>query len=149
MVVSKSSDGYSETTSDRTENKDSAPKTARDNSSKRKSKTTRPAAEFNPLKDAIVLAFGWKLENMTTQSWGKVDKAAAELYDVGRRAEDVPALYRYCQRRYDTFGPNALAGAVPEVAKLQIVKTLAFETPPAEPADVTAEYYNFAGVVND
>lgn len=83
-------------------------------SSKRK---TRPAAEFNPLKDAIVLAFDWKWDTMTKEEKGKVQGAAASLYDAGRRAEDIPHIYKYCKGKFTAFGPNALAAHQSEAMK--------------------------------
>lgn len=78
---------------------------------------TRPASEFNPLKDAIALAFGWKWETMTGNEKGMIQKSAAQLYDAGRRADDIPGIYTYCKKRFDNFTPMALANHQSEVAK--------------------------------
>jgi hypothetical protein len=110
-------------------------------------KPRRAAAEFNPLKDAIVAAFGWAWDTMSGLEQGRVQKTAAQLFDAGRRAEDVPALYAYCKKNYTHFGPNALAGAVSEVAKRQAV-TKVLTMPVEVPLPESSDYFNIAGVVS-
>lgn len=77
---------------------------------------SRPALELNPIKDAIVNAFGWSWEKMSKTEKGRVQKAAAELFDANQRAGNIPALYACCKGKYEQFGPNALCGVVSEVA---------------------------------
>lgn len=113
----------------------------------KKSRTRRPAAELNPIKDAIVAAFGWSWETMTKGEKGKVQAAARDLYDAGRTAEDIPALHTYCKKNYTHFGPTALCNAASEVAKKQAalkVLMMPTEVTLPEPSD----YFNIAGVVS-
>jgi len=69
---------------------------------------TIPAATINPMKDALVAAFGWAWETMTKAEKGQIQSAARELCLVKVGPERVPALYAYCQRMFDHFGPMAL-----------------------------------------
>lgn len=84
-------------------------------------KETRPALEFNPLKNAIAAAFGWNWPGsgikpeMTKSETGLIQAAAAELYDAGIKPEDIPALYGYCQQNFTHFKPKALCGVVSTV----------------------------------
>lgn len=82
----------------------------------RKAKTT-PAKQMNPMKDAIVSAFGWKWESMSGREKGIVQKAAKELCEVGLEPDDIPSLYAYCKRQFTNFKPLALSGNVSEWRK--------------------------------
>lgn len=134
-------------TENRTENKDLALTSAKPKQS-RKRKETRPAELFNPLKDAIVLAFGWNIDDVPKGKWGQINKAAADLYDVGVTPAEVPALHTYCKKNHTRFGPNALPGAVPDVRKAKRVLYIPPVEPEYIPPDLTAQYYNYAGVTN-
>lgn len=114
-------------------------------------KDTRPVKEFNALKDAIVMAFGWKVEDIVPGVWGKINKAAAELYDVNVTPEEVPALHAYCKKVHSSFGPNALPGAVANVRK---VERVAYNPPAFDTSDADDDYEpdtswaNLTGVKN-
>lgn len=86
-------------------------RTRASSSGAKKSKTI-PAAVINPMKNAIVLAFGWDPETMNDDEWGKVQKAAKGLCQSGIKPEEVPSLFAFCEKEFDQFGPNALAGNV-------------------------------------
>lgn len=94
---------------------------------------TRPAIEFNPLKDAIVLAFGWSWKTMTRSEVGKVQATARDLYDAGIRAFDIPSLHKYCSKHRTNFGPNALCGIVSEWRKTAPPPKVAPKGSPAQP----------------
>jgi len=71
-----------------------------------------PSALMTPMKNAIAAAFGWSWEGDTPMSEdevGLIQKAARSLCKAKYAPEGIPALYAFCQRKYDTFGPMALA----------------------------------------
>ena len=69
-----------------------------------------PALQMNPMKDAIVAAFGWQPEKMTQYEWGKVQKTAKELCIAGFEPERVASFYAWCKAKFSkSFGPLALA----------------------------------------
>lgn len=73
-------------------------------------KTVRiPAAQMNPMKDAIVAAFKWSWDAMTSSAKGMVQSAAKQLCEVGYKPEDIPKIYTYCQKEFENFTPMALA----------------------------------------
>lgn len=87
------------------------------NASASKKPAPRPAAMLNPIKDAIVEAFGWSWETIGGQS-GAVQKAAAGIYDAGLTGAGVPLLYKECVRRgWSDFSPLALLKVIPDVLK--------------------------------
>lgn len=80
-------------------------------------KLSTPASLMNPMKNAIVAAFGYDWKKMTKQETGKIQAAAKSLCDVGLDPADVPKLYAYCQSRFTHFTPVALASNVSEWRK--------------------------------
>lgn len=81
-------------------------------------KKTIPAAEINPMKDAIVTAFGWDWKTMTKSEGGLVNRAAWELCDAGRKPEHVKVIYDWCKRQgWAGFKPTALPGAASDALK--------------------------------
>lgn len=80
--------------------------------------STIPAAQMNPMKDAIVAVFKWDWERMTDNEIGTVQTAAKQLCKAGRTPEDVPIIYRYCVKKgWEGFKPTALTGAASEALK--------------------------------
>lgn len=120
-------------------NQNLAPKNGA-NGAKRK---TRSAAQFNPLKDAIVLAFGWSWETMSKEEKGKVQSAAASLYDVGITPSDIPHIYTYCKAKFTSFGPTALAAHQSEAmkSKRQIAPVAATPDEEAPKPSIYGGYY--------
>lgn len=76
-----------------------------------------PAAEMNPMKDAIAAAFGYDWKTMTKTEKGLTQKTARELCLADVKPEQVAALYRYCAARFTTFKPGALSGNVSDWRK--------------------------------
>lgn len=114
------------------------------NSAKEKS---RPAAELNPIKDAIVAAFGWKWEAMTKSEKGMIQNAAAQLFDAGRKADDIPAIHAYC-KRFDNITPMVLVKHQSEVAKRAATPTLSpVSDEPAPKPSMYGGYFQPKGVV--
>jgi hypothetical protein len=71
-----------------------------------------PSALMTPMKNAIAAAFGWSWDGdtpMSEEEVGIIQKAARSLCKAKYTPEGIPALYAFCQRKYDTFGPMALA----------------------------------------
>jgi hypothetical protein len=58
---------------------------------------------------AICAAFGYDWDTVTKSKRGKVIAASSELREAGVTPEDVLGVYQYCQKKLETFGPNALA----------------------------------------
>jgi hypothetical protein len=71
-----------------------------------------PAAQMNPMKDAIVAAFTWDWETMTGPEKGLVQKTAKALVQAEITPEQISSLYRYCKNKFTDFGPGALANHV-------------------------------------
>jgi hypothetical protein len=67
-----------------------------------------PAAQMNPMKDAIAAAFGWDWDAMTSSEAGQIQKAARELCRAKATPDEVPRVYAYCAQNYEVFGPPAL-----------------------------------------
>lgn len=68
-----------------------------------------PSAIMNPMKDAIFAAFGyadWKA--LTKSEAGLIQSSAKELIDAGVTPSEVPALYKYCDGKFDNFTAKAL-----------------------------------------
>lgn len=81
-------------------------------------KQTIPATVINPMKDAIVAAFGWDWKTMTKSEGGLVNRAAWELCDAGRKPEHVKVIYNWCKAKgWEGFKPTALPGAASEALK--------------------------------
>ena len=71
-----------------------------------------PSTLMTPMKNAIAAAFGWSWDGdtpMSEEEVGIIQKAARSLCKAKYTPEGIPALYAFCQRKYDTFGPMALA----------------------------------------
>jgi hypothetical protein len=70
---------------------------------------TIPAALINPMKDALVKAFGWNSEKMTRGEWGLIQRTAKELCSTGFEAERIDSFYAWCNARFTKgFSPVAL-----------------------------------------
>lgn len=73
-------------------------------------RTTIPAAQMNPMKDAIVASFKWSWDAITKSAIGEIQQAAHELCEKGYKPEDIPKIYAYCcEQKWSHFGPMALA----------------------------------------
>ncbi len=75
---------------------------------KRKAEDRVPAAQMNPMKDAIAAAFGWDWDTMTSSEAGQIQKAARELCRAKATPDEVPRVYAYCAQNFEQFGPGAL-----------------------------------------
>jgi hypothetical protein len=75
---------------------------------KRSKAPTIPAAQMNPMKDAIVAAFKWGWDTMTDNEKGQVQQAARQLCLAQATPADISGLYTYCRERFDEFTPSAL-----------------------------------------
>lgn len=64
---------------------------------------------MTPMKNQIAEVFGWSWDRMTPEEIGIVQKAARSLCLAGVTPGYVPELHAYCAKRYETFGPMALA----------------------------------------
>lgn len=71
-------------------------------------KDTIPATLMNPMKDAIVAAFGWNAEKMTRAEWGKVQKVAKELCTVSFEVERIQSYYTWLKAKFKEFSPLAM-----------------------------------------
>lgn len=77
---------------------------------KKHKKTDRvPAAQMNPMKDAIATAFNWSWDTMTKSNKGTIQRAAKELCQAGATPEHIPFLYQFCKRNFDNISPMALS----------------------------------------
>lgn len=121
---------------------------------RRACRTAIPADVINPVKDAIVAAFGWGWETITKAAAGEIQSAARQLCLAGYTAADIPSIYQYC-RRFDNFGPMALAKHAHEWRKRQslIVNHNGVEPPPVPivPKDFKVFFKTgqFAGMYQD
>lgn len=71
---------------------------------------TIPAAQMNPMKDAIFAAFGHTDWNtLTSAEAGVIQKTSRELCLAGYTPADVAGIYDYCKNNFDNFGPRALS----------------------------------------
>lgn len=78
---------------------------------KQATKTSTPASDMNPMKDAIFAAFGYtSWQTLTLTEKGLIQVTAKELLGAGAKPEDIPGLYRYCKNKFTSFKPRALAG---------------------------------------
>lgn len=80
-----------------------------------KPKTKRPRKEgvtpaecINPMKAAIMKAFGWSWKGITNTEKGQVYNAAKQLCDVNFPVGEIQDLYDFCAEKFDDFGPMAL-----------------------------------------
>lgn len=71
-------------------------------------KPTTPASVINPFKDRIAELFNLSWETMTKSEKGRIQTAAKQLVESGATLDDLPVIYDYCQRHYDSFSPVAL-----------------------------------------
>lgn len=120
-IVSKVSDGYSETTTE----------TTPENLSRKREKVSKPdtipATLMNPMKDAIVSAFGWQPDKMTNSEWGIVQATAKELCTAGLEPERVMSFYVWCKAKFTNFSPKAMATHLSEYRETRL------DTPSTQP----------------
>lgn len=88
-----------------------------------------PAAQMNPMKDAIAAAFEWAAPSKS--EWGKIQSAAKTLIESDVCAEDVKSLYAHCKAKLTDFGPTALPNHVSDWRKAQPKPA-----PPPAPASI-------------
>lgn len=96
-----------------TDTLDKKPKTTR----KRKSASNSnpiPTLQMNPMKDAIVAAFGWNPEKMTKSEWGIVQSTAKELCTAGFEHERVASFHIWCKAKFTNFSPKVMATKLSE-----------------------------------
>jgi hypothetical protein len=102
-----------------------------------------PSACMNPMKDAIVNAFGWDWKTMTGTEIGLVQKVARELCLAHTAPADIPSLHKFCEKFTD-FGPGALSKHLsewrnPKPPATGIPSRPPQSPPPTAPRDVWAE----------
>ena len=114
MVGQKISDGYSKTSSETTTN------TISRKSAKAVKPPTIPAEQMNPMKDALVEAFGWKWETMTSSEKGLIQVTAKELCTVNFAPDRVASLHAWCKAKFTDFSPRALTTHLSEFRAAQI-----------------------------
>lgn len=125
----------------------SIPDNGQNNVQASKKKNTIPASQMNPMKDAIVTAFGWKKENVA--NWGTIQKTARELCIAGYLPDDIPGIYTHVKAKsFPSFTPAALSKYAAEwkatqrrtAARLEAMTAPApvDNTPPMTRADVEA-----------
>jgi hypothetical protein len=61
------------------------------------------------MMNAIVSAFEWEPEDIAKGKWGEIAKASKDLRKLRVALDEVAILHTYCARKFDSFGPNALA----------------------------------------
>lgn len=103
-------------------------------STRSKREGTIPAAQINPMKDAIVSAFGWQWETMTKPEKGLVQITAKELCTVHFDPARVGGLYVWCRAKFPHITPRALSTHVSEYCTTRLSNDIAQEDkPPAPP----------------
>lgn len=105
-------------------------------------RTRIPKIEMNPMKDAIVAAFQWSWETMSSKEKSQVQGVARELCMAGRKPEDVIKIYKYCksQTHWSQFGPNALASHASTALKSERKDTAPSSGLPASKQSVASGY---------
>lgn len=86
-----------------------------------------PAECINPMKAAIMKAFGWSWKTATTHEKGQVNAAAKQLCDCNFPVEQIPDLHKHCAEKFDQFGPMALTTNQSEFRKEHKPKQIAPE----------------------
>lgn len=82
---------------------------------------------INPMKAAIMKAFGWSWKTAAKNEKGQVNGAAKQLCDVDFPVEQISALYEFCAEKFDKFGPMALTTNQSEFRKEHKPKRIAPE----------------------
>lgn len=67
-----------------------------------------PAECINPMKSAIMKAFGWTWKGITSTEKGQVYNASKQLCEVEFPVDSIKGLYDFCAEKFDDFGPMAL-----------------------------------------
>lgn len=98
------------------ENKAAIPETTTEDTTKtisrksaKGSKSTISAELMNPMKDAIVTAFGWSWKDMTKTEIGIVQSTAKELCTAGFEPDRVASFYAWCRAKFTSFTPRVMA----------------------------------------
>lgn len=91
---------------------------------------TIPAEQMNPMKDALVEAFGWKWELMTQSEKGLIQVTAKELCTVNFAPDRVASLHAWCKAKFTDFSPRALVGHLSEYRAAQLNSASAAPTVP-------------------
>lgn len=86
-----------------------------------------PAECINPMKAAIMKAFGWSWKTAAKNEKGQVNAAAKQLCEVDFPVEQIAALYEFCEEKFDKFGPMALTTNQSEFRKEHKPKQIAPE----------------------
>jgi hypothetical protein len=71
--------------------------------------TKKTKSAHNLMFEAICHAFGYDWQQITKSKRGQVNTAAKELIGGGAVPEDIPRLHNFCKRKFEHFGPVALA----------------------------------------
>lgn len=77
-------------------------------------KDTIPAAQMNPMKDAIVASFGWDWKSMTSSEKGIVQSTAKILCTANFEPDRVGSFHAWCRAKFTHFTPKALASHLSE-----------------------------------
>ena len=84
---------------------------------------TEPEDDYQTeMKNALVGAMGWRLEDVTRSMWGQVEKAGAELRELGVQPAEVyrrARVYRV-NRPHQTLSPAALVKWWPDCAEPRV-----------------------------
>lgn len=75
---------------------------------------TIPAAQMNPMKDAIAAAFGWDWKTMTGQEKGIVQSTAKDLCTANFEPERVASFHAWCKAKFTHFTPKAFSSHLSE-----------------------------------
>lgn len=103
---------------------------------------TIPAEQMNPMKDALVEAFGWSWKNMTKTESGIIQSTAKELCAAGFEADRVASFHAWCKAKFTTFTPRVMATHLSEYRNSRLNGN-------AEPKKVYAAPYHKPMVIEE